>query len=112
MSLRDNYESRAREADAESGVAARREGVERLHAFYERIAAEGLPDTSLEIEFHDEELLIDPGAVMITVRVNPGGSWRMFYEVKGPEYVEIDVPGVATEADLEREIARLLVEHR
>ena len=112
MSLRETYEAEARAADEQSGVIAREAAVERLRAFYEKTAAEGLPDSSLEIEFHDEELLIDPGRIMITVRVQPDGAFRMFYEVKGPEYSEIDVPGVETDEDLKREIARLLVEYR
>ena len=112
MSLRENYESGVNKADEDSGAIAWREAVARLRAFYERIVAEGLPDSSLEIEFDHEELLIDPGRIMITVRVQPDASFRMFYEEKRPDaYVPVDVP-VTDEADLEREIARLLVEHR
>ena len=112
MSVRDNYEAGLRKAQEDSGAAARREALGRLRALYERIVAEGLPDTSLEIEFDREELLIDPGRIMITVRVRPDASFHMFYEVKQPnEYAPIDVP-VSTIEDLEREIAKLLVEHR
>jgi hypothetical protein len=113
MSVRDNYDAELRREGEASGADGRRDAVERLRAFTERLIAEGLPDTSLEIEFHDEELLIDPGRIMITVRVNPDASLRMFYEEKRPDkYVEIDVPGVATTQDLEREIGRLLVAYR
>ena len=114
MSLRETYEAELQKKESEEAarLAARQEGVERLRAFSEQVIAEGLPDTSLEMEFHDEALLIDPGPIMITVRVQPDGAFRMFYEVKGPEYSEIDVPGVTTVEDLQREIARLLVEHR
>ena len=114
MSLRETYEAELQKKAAEEAgrVARRQEGVERLRVFSEQIIAEGLPDTSLEIEFHDEALLIDPGPIMIRVHVQPDGAFRMFYEVKGPEYSEIDVPGVETVEDLKREIARLLVEYR
>ena len=114
MSLRERYEAelrRARETET-ADPAARREGVERLRAFHQQILAEGLPDTSLEIEFDREELLIDPGRIMITVRVTPAGGFRLFYEVKGPQYAQTEVPGIASTEDLEREIARLLVAYR
>jgi hypothetical protein len=114
MSLRTAYEAElARVVDAQSAAGApRREALERLRAFHAEIEREGLPDTSLEIEFRDEELLIDPGAVMITVRVTPEGGFRLFYEVKRPDgYNQTEVP-VSSIEDLEQAIARIMVEHR
>jgi hypothetical protein len=114
MSLRAAYEAELRRVEdtAAAAGAPRREGVERLRAFYEEIEREGLPDTTLEIEFRDEELLIDPGAVMITVRVTPEGGFRLFYEVKRPDgYNQTEVPVTSIE-DLEQAIARLMVQYR
>jgi hypothetical protein len=114
MSLRTAYEAElARAVEAHSAAGApRREALERLRAFHAEIEREGLPDTSLEIEFRDEELLIDPGAVMITVRVTAEGGFRLFYEVKRPDgYNQTEVP-VSSIEDLEQAIARIMVEHR
>jgi hypothetical protein len=51
MSLRKAYEDELKRVEqSQSAVgAARREGVERLRAFYEQITAEGLPDTTVEV---------------------------------------------------------------
>ena len=115
MSLKGVYEEQLRRKE-EAELAqdkARIEGVERLRLFYEQILADGLPETNTEIECADEELMIDPGPIMITTRVAKDGSFRLVYEVKSPdEYREIEVPGVVSNDDLEREIARLLVEYR
>ena len=115
MSLKAVYEEQLRrKQEAELAQdAARIEGVERLRLIYEQILADGLPETNTEIEFADEELMIDPGPIMVTTRVAKDGSFRLFYEVKSPdEYREIEVPGIVTDDDLEREIAKLLVEYR
>ena len=115
MSLRRVYEAELRRAteSEDAAGAPRREALARLQAFYEEIVREGLPDTSLEVEFRDEELLIDPGAVMITVKVTPEAGYRLFYEVKRPDAYELtEVPDVATIEDLEQAIARLMVQHR
>lgn len=115
MSLRQAYEAELRKAQAASDAAGapRREAVERLRAFYDLIMAEGLPDTSLEVEFREEELLIDPGAIMITVRVTEQGGFRLFYEVKRPDaYATTEIPAMNTIDDLTRVIACLLVQHR
>jgi hypothetical protein len=115
MSLRAAYEAELRRVqDSEDAAGApRREALDRLRRFYEEIVREGLPDTSLEVEFRDEELLIDPGAVMITVKVTEEGAYRLFYEVKRPDdYVLSEVPGVSSIEDLEQAIARLMVQHR
>ena len=115
MSLKGVYEEqlqKKREAELAQD-AARLEGVERLRRFYEQILADGLPESNTEVEFADEELMVDPGPIMITTRVAKDGSFRLFYEVKSPdEYREIEVPGIVTNEDLEREIAKLLVEYR
>ena len=115
MSLKAVYEEqlqKKREAELAQDEA-RIQGVERLRLFYEQILADGLPETNTEVEFADEELMIDPGPIMITTRVAKDGSFRLCYEVKSPdEYREIEVPGVVSNDDLEREIARLLVEYR
>ena len=115
MSLRTAYEAelkRVGETAAAAG-APRREALERLRAFHGEIVREGLPDASLEIEFRDDELLIDPGAVMITVRVTSDGSYRLLYEVKRPDrYTLTEVPGIASIQGLEQAIARIMVEHR
>ena len=115
MSLRAAYEAELRrvEAAATAEDAPRHAALERLGAFYQEIVREGLPDTSLEVEFRDEELLIDPGKVMITVRVTPEGGYRLFYEVKRPDdYVLTEVPGVTSIDDLKQTIARLMVQYR
>ena len=115
MSLRKAYEAELKKAEAEQGekVAPRREAVERLRTFYDLIMAEGLPDTTLEVEFSNEELLIDPGQIMITVRVTPEGDYRLFYEEKRPDrYETTEVPGMKSVQDLEGAIARLMVKFR
>ena len=115
MSLRAAYEAALRRVqDAETAAdAPRHDALERLRAFYEEIVREGLPDTSLEVEFRDEELLVDPGAVMITVRVTPEGGYRLFYEVKRPDqYVLTEIPGMGSIDDLKQAIARLMVQYR
>ena len=115
MSLKSVYEEQLqKKQEAELAEhAARLDGVERLRRFYEQILDDGLPETNTEIEFADQELMIDPGPIMITTRVAPDGAFRLFYEVKSPdEYREIEVPGITSTEDLEREIAKLLVEYR
>ncbi len=115
MSLKAVYEAELqRRRDEElARDAARLDGVQRLQAFYEGILADGLPEPNTEIEFADDELMVDPGLIMITVRVTPEGKFRLFYEVKSPDaYNEIEVPGIEDVADLEREIAKLLVDYR
>ena len=115
MSLRAAYEAELRRAteSEDAAGAPRRAALERLQAFHQEIVHEGIPDTSLEIEFRDDELLIDPGAVMITVKVTPEGGYRLFYEVKRPDDYELsEVPGVASIEDLEQAIARLMVQYR
>ena len=115
MSLKSVYEEQLqKKQEAELAQhAARLGGVERLRRFYEQILEDGPPESNTEVEFADQELMIDPGPIMITTRVAPDGTFRLFYEVKSPdEYREIEVPGVASTEDLEREIAKLLVEYR
>ena len=115
MSLRAAYEAELRRVDgaAAAADAPRHEALERLRDFYQEIVREGLPDTSLEVEFRDEELLIDPGAVMITVKVTGEGGYRLFYEVKRPdEYVLTEIPGMGSLDDLKQAIARLMVQYR
>ena len=115
MSLKSVYDAELqKKQEAElSQHAARLDGVERLRRFHAQILEDGLPVPITEIEFADQALMIDPGPIMITTRVAQDGSFRLFYEVKSPdEYREIEVPGIASTDDLEREIARLLVEYR
>jgi hypothetical protein len=115
MSLRAAYEAELRRAEESAAAegAERRDGVARLRAFYDSILREGLPDDSLEVEFRDEELLIDPGAVLITVKVTDAGGFRLFYEVKRPDAYELtEVPGIRSIEDLEQAIAKLMVQHR
>ena len=115
MSLRAAYEAelrRAQESEENAG-APRRQALARLQAFYEEIVREPLGDASLEVEFRDDELLIDPGAVMITVKVSEDGGYRLFYEEKRPDdYVLTEVPGMTSIEDLEQAIARLMVQYR
>jgi hypothetical protein len=66
-----------------------------------------------EVELLDDDLRIDPGRIMIVVTAQPDGEFRFEYEVKrSDDYQSTRLPEVKTIEDVERAIARLLVEYK
>ena len=66
-----------------------------------------------EVELLDDDLRIDPGRIMIVVTALETGEFRFEYEVKrSDDYQVTRLPEVKTIEDVERAIARLLVEYK
>ena len=66
-----------------------------------------------EVELLDDDLRIDPGRIMIVVTAQENGEFRFEYEVKrADDYQSTRLPEVKTIEDVERAIARLLVEYK
>ena len=116
MSLKAAYEAELkRREDSEAAASAPREdGLRRLRDFHQALMADAdfFEELNAEVELFEDELRIDPGNIMITVRPAQTG-FRVVYEVKRPDdYAEVEVPGIDTAEQLEAAIARLMVEHR
>ncbi|HTK34214.1 MAG TPA: hypothetical protein VL358_02860 [Caulobacteraceae bacterium] len=66
-----------------------------------------------EVELLDDDLRIDPGRIMIVVTALENGEFGFEYEVKrADDYQSTRLPEVKTIEDVERAIARLLVEYK
>jgi hypothetical protein len=118
MALREHYRKELAKAEAAKPDSSPRDvALVRLRAFAGALPAEltAMGVTPFEVELFEEEdeLRVDTGPCMITVRITPAGGFRTSYEVKRPDdYAETDEPEVATIDELEPIIARILAERR
>jgi hypothetical protein len=115
MSLKDAYtEELTRKRECEE--AARRpyeDAHAKLKAFFHEIMSDRDFRNSLhaEIQLNGDELQIDPGPILIRATVDKQGDYAMTYEIKHHEEPRIETVEVTTIADIERAIAKLLVEY-
>ncbi|HEX8231744.1 MAG TPA: hypothetical protein VF559_00135 [Caulobacteraceae bacterium] len=116
MSLKDAFtEELTRKEECEE--AARRpyeEAHAKLKALFHEIMSDRDFRTSLraEVQLNGDELQIDPGPILIRATVDRQGDYAMTYEIKHHEEPEIRTVEVTTIPDIEKAIARLLVEYR
>ena len=64
-----------------------------------------------EVELLEGEWQVDPGPIMIRVTVDAQGDYHLTYEVKSPTNPVINTVEVKTIPDIEKAVARLLVEY-
>ena len=64
-----------------------------------------------EVELLSNELQIDPGPILIRIRVDAAGDFSMTYEIKSPTNPVIETVTVASIPEIETAVARLLVEY-
>lgn len=115
MSLKDALLAElARKEEAEE--AARRP-YEAAHAqlkalFHQIMGDRELRDTIRgEVELNGDELQIDPGPILIRATVDEAGDYHLTYEIKSAFDPVIRTLEVKTIPDIEKAVARLLVEY-
>ena len=115
MSLKEALlAERNRKLEAEE--AARRP-YEAAHAhlkdlFHQIMADEQLrDDIHGEVELNGDELQIDPGPILIRATVDEAGDYHLTYEIKSANDPVIRTVEVKTIPDIEKAVARLLVEY-
>jgi site-specific DNA-adenine methylase len=99
----------------QSACASFEEAKAKLNALYHHIVddREFYDALRAEVELLDDDLRIDPGRIMIVITAQLNGEFRFEYEVKrSDDYQSTRLPEVKTIEDVERAVARLLVEYK
>jgi hypothetical protein len=118
MALREHFRKELAKVEAAKPDSSPRDvAMVKLRAFADALPAEltAMGITPFEVElFEDEdELRLDTGPCMITVRVTEVGGFRTATEVKRPDdYAEEQEPEVGSIDELEPVIARILAGRR
>src|SRR3954469_23674141 len=115
MSLKDEYQNELqKKRDCEE---AERRPYEEAHAHLKALFHSIMDDREFrqslhaEVELNGDELQIDPGPILMRATVDKSGDYHFTYEIKHHEDPVIKEVPVKTIPDIERAIARLLVEY-
>lgn len=115
MSLKEAYmaELNAKREREEAAARPHAEAYAHLKAFFHEIMAdkEFRDMVHGQIELNDDELQVDPGAILIRATVDGAGDYHLTYEIKSNDDPEIRTIEVNTIPDIEKAIAKLLVEY-
>ena len=116
MPLKDHYfaELERKQLAQKEKCASLEEAKAKLKGLYRSIMddREFYDLLRAEVELLDDDLRIDPGPIMIVITAMPDGALRLEYEVKKPDDYHSTVLGdVSTLDDVERAVAKLLVQY-